>query len=220
MTMDENKICFIICVNYDLFFQECVNYIHWLEVPEGMEVEVLEIRDAKSMTSGYNEGMRSSNAKYKVYMHQDVFLINRYFIYDILSLFQLDRSIGMIGLVGSRKIPEHCMMWFGSRVVKGAKKIPWDNYRYKREDGFWVVEGVDGLLMATQYDVPWREDLFDGWDFYDLSQSCEMRKRGYHVIVPVQNHIWFSHDDKIILSLENYNEYRKIFIKEYMKKEE
>lgn len=122
MTMDENKICFIICVNDDLFFQECVNYIHWLEVPEGMEVEVLEIREAKSMTSGYNEGMSSSNAKYKVYMHQDVFLINRYFIYDILSLFQLDRSIGMIGLVGSRKIPEHCMMWFGSRVVKGAKK--------------------------------------------------------------------------------------------------
>lgn len=112
------------------------------------------------------------------------------------------------------------MMWFGSRVVKGAKKIPWDDYRYKREDGFWVVEGVDGLLMATQYDVPWREDLFDGWDFYDLSQSCEMRKRGYHIIVPVQNHIWFNHDDKIILSLENYNKYRKIFMKEYMKKEE
>ena len=220
MTMDQNKICFIICVNDDLFFQECVNYIHWLEVPEGMEVEVLEIREAKSMTSGYNEGMSSSNAKYKVYMHQDVFLINRYFIYDILSLFQLDRSIGMIGLVGSRKIPEHCMMWFGSRVVKGAKKIPWDDYRYKREDSFWVVEGVDGLLMATQYDVPWREDLFDGWDFYDLSQSCEMRKRGYHIIVPVQNHIWFNHDDKIILSLENYNKYRKIFMKEYMKKEE
>ena len=37
MTMDENKICFIICVNDDLFFQECVNYIHWLEVPEGTQ---------------------------------------------------------------------------------------------------------------------------------------------------------------------------------------
>ncbi len=47
-----------------------------------------------------------------------------------------------------------------------------------------------------------------------------MRKRGYHIIVPVQNHIWFNHDDKIILSLENYNKYRKIFMKEYMKKEE
>ncbi len=30
---------------------------------------------------------------------------------------------------------------------------------------FIPVECIDGLLMATQYDVPWREDLFDGFDF-------------------------------------------------------
>ena len=40
--------------------------------------------------------------------------------------------------------------------------------------------------MATQYDVPWREDLFDGFDFYDVSQSFEFRKAGYTVGVPVQ----------------------------------
>ncbi len=218
MTVDENKFCFIICVNDDLFFNECVQYIQWLEVPKGVEVELLEIRDAVSMTSGYNEGMRSSNAKYKVYMHQDVFIINRHFISDIISLFQFDSSIGMIGMVGSKKIPEHCMMWNGSRVVRGPQRVSWDDYRYKREDGFWVVEGIDGLLMVTQYDVPWREDLFDGWDFYDLSQSFEMRRRGYHIIVPVQNHIWFNHDDKTILSLWDYNKYRKIFMREYMGK--
>ena len=217
---DENKICFIICANNDLFYEECVRYIRWLEVPEGMEVELMEIREAASMAAGYNEGMNSSDAKYKVYMHQDVFIINRHFISDIVSLFQFDSSIGMIGMVGSRKIPEHCMMWNGSRVVRGPKRVSWNNYRYKREDGFWVVEGIDGLLMATQYDVPWREDLFDGWDFYDLSQSFEMRRRGYHIIVPVQNHIWFNHDDKTILSLWDYNKYRKIFMKEYMEKQE
>lgn len=217
--IDENKICFIICVNDDLFYNECINYIRWLDVPEGMEVELLEIKDAPSMASGYNEGMHSTNAKYKVYMHQDVFIINKYFIHNILSLFRLDESIGMIGLVGSRKIPEHCMMWNASRVVKGAKEISWDAYQYSIEDGFWVVEGIDGLLMATQYDIPWREELFDGWDFYDLSQSFEMRKRGYHIVVPVQNHIWFNHDDKQVISYWDYNKYRKIFMKEYMKKE-
>ena len=44
--MDKNKVCFIICVNDDMFFEECLRYIHWLEVPEGIEIEVLEIRDA------------------------------------------------------------------------------------------------------------------------------------------------------------------------------
>lgn len=216
MEADKNKICFIMCVNDDLFFQESVKYIHRLEVPKGMEVELLEIREAASMTSGYNEGMYSSNAKYKVYMHQDVFITNKYFIYDIVNMFQREPMIGMIGLVGSREMPSNAVMWSGERVQQGEHYVPWNEYRYDISDGFWDVECVDGLLMATQYDIPWREDLFDGWDFYDISQSFEMRKKGYHVVVPVQNNAWYIHDDKVVVQLWNYNKYRRIFMKEYM----
>lgn len=216
MEADKNKICFIICANDELFFQECVNYIRWLDVPEGVEVELREIRGAASMTAGYNEGMQSSNAKYKVYLHQDVFIINRYFIYDVIGIFEREAKIGMIGLAGSRELPINAVMWSGERVQYGPKDIPWEEYRYDASDGFWDVDCVDGLLMATQYDIPWREDLFDGWDFYDISQCYEMRKRGYHVIVPVQNKEWYIHDDKAVLQLWNYNKYRKIFLKEYM----
>lgn len=218
METDKNKICFIICVNDDLFFRECMKYIEWLEVPEGMWVEIVEIRDAASMTSGYNEGMYSSDARYKVYMHQDVFIINRFFIYDMLNLFELDAAIGMIGLVGNLKMPSNGVMWSGERVLFGPKALEssWENYRYQLEDGFWDVDCVDGLLMATQYDIPWRENLFDGWDFYDISQSFEMKRKGYHIIVPVQNEKWFIHDDKQVLSLWNYDKYRRIFLKEYM----
>ena len=28
---------------------------------------------------------------------------------------------------------------------------------------------LDGLLMVTQYDLPWREDLFQGWDLYNFN---------------------------------------------------
>lgn len=93
-----------------------MKYIRWLAVPGGMEVELVEIRGAGSMASGYNEGMYSSNAKYKVYMHQDVFLINQYFIYDLISLFRKSEEIGMIGLVGSPKVPENGVMWSERRV--------------------------------------------------------------------------------------------------------
>lgn len=215
--VDENKICFIICVNNTLFYEECVRYIQWLSVPEGMKVELMEIREAPSMAAGYNEGMNSSNAKYKVYMHQDVFIINKYFIHDIISIFKSNKKIGVIGLIGSVKVPESAVMWAESRVGKWNKIIPWEGYRYDKEkDGWWEVEGVDGLLLATQYDIPWREDLFDGWDFYDLSCCFEMKRRGLYTVVPVQRHIWFIHDDKAALTLWNYNKYRKRFIKEYM----
>ena len=215
---DENKICFIICVNNELFFEECAKYIRWLEVPPGMEIELVEIRDAVSMASGYNEGMKCSDAKYKVYMHQDVFIINRYFIYDIISLFKMSESIGVVGLIGSPKVPENGIMWSEKRVGYWTEMVSWEGYRYDSEkDGWWEVEGVDGLLLAAQYDVPWREDLFDGWDFYDLSYCFEMKRRGLRAIVPIQKHIWFIHDDKAALTLWNYNKYRNIFVNEYMK---
>ena len=46
-----------------------------------------------------------SSAKYKIYMHQDVFIVNRYFIYDVISIFNADKAIGVIGLVGSPQLP-------------------------------------------------------------------------------------------------------------------
>ena len=216
--MDKNKVCFIICVNDDMFFEECLRYIHWLEVPEGIEIEVLEIRDASSMTSGYNEGMNSSNAKYKVYMHQDCFLVNKHFIQDMVSIFSSDVNIGMIGLNGTEKLPENGVIWSGRRVPESYElENGWEAYRYDREkDGLWEVEGIDGVLMATQYDIPWRGDLFDGWDFYDLSHSFEMRQRGYRVVVPVHKRFWYQHDDKPVLAVWDYNKYRKKFLEEYI----
>ena len=213
--MNNEKICFIICANDELYLGECVRYIQWLQVPEGMEIEILEIRDAVSMTAGYNEGMMCSDAKYKVYLHQDVFIKNRNFISDIISIFKQDIQIGMIGLVGSERLPANGVMWSGKRVMYGSKLESWEEYSYNIEDGYWEVACVDGLLMATQYDVEWREDLFAGWDFYDISQSFEMRRKGYKVVVPVQNNAWYIHDDKVVLQLWNYNKNRKIFLEEY-----
>lgn len=94
MMENPNKICFIICVNNDFWFRECVRYIEWLDVPEGMEIEILEIREAASMTAGYNEGMNSTDAKYKVYMHQDAFIINRFlFMISCLFLNRMPESV-------------------------------------------------------------------------------------------------------------------------------
>lgn len=216
MRINVNKICFIVCVNDDFYFKECVRYIRNLKKPKGIEIQLLEIRDAESMTSGYNEGMNISDAKYKVYLHQDVFIRNKFFIYDILDIFKSNNHIGMIGLIGCEKTPIDGIMWHGERVREGYKEISLDDYRYNiEEDNYWEVDAVDGLLIATQYDLPWREDLYDGWDFYDISQSYEMKKEGYSVVVPRQHQIWYVHADREVLSLWNYNKYRQLFLQEY-----
>ena len=88
--MNDKKICFIMCVNDKLYEEECIRYIQKLNVPEGYEVEQLSIWDAPSMAAGYNEGMRQSDAKYKVYLHQDVFVVYQNFIYEFLKIFSQD----------------------------------------------------------------------------------------------------------------------------------
>lgn len=219
--MNENKISFIICVNSDVFLEECFFYLNRLAVPEEYEVELQVIRDAASMCSAYNQAMLVTDAKYKIFMHQDVFIVYQNFLVDLLSVFHSNNEIGMVGMVGCEQMPEDGIMWHGKRCgnVYGSdvppEDIPIREYCYNlMEDGYMEVEAVDGLLMAVNSDISWREDLFEGWDFYDISQCFEYRKQGKKIVVPVQRRPWCIHNDGI-LSMWNYEKYRAILLQEY-----
>lgn len=167
------------------------------------------------MAAGYNEGMHASDAKYKVYLHQDVFIVNKDFIQDFLDVFRQDETIGMIGMVGAPRLPASGVMWEGPR--KGAL-YKWTAQQteeiWMSDDAQTEVEVIDGFLMITQYDIPWREDLFDQWDFYDCAQSKEFARRGCKVVVPKLGKPWCIHDSGFV-SLMNYDKERLKFIKEY-----
>ena len=51
-------------------------------------VNVLPIRGANSMAEGYNAGMLQTDAKYKVYLHQDALILNRHFLLDTIAIFR------------------------------------------------------------------------------------------------------------------------------------
>lgn len=218
--VDQNKVCFIICSSDRFYTEECLYYIHHLNIPEGFQIEALTVEDARSMAAGYNEAMMASDAKYKVYLHQDVFIVNHDFIRDIVDIFQRDEQIGMIGMIGSPKLPDSGIMWEGERC--GAIYVPGylhDDLFRPGDSALTEVEAIDGLLMITQYDIPWREDLFDKWDFYDCSQSQEFIRRGYKVIVPALKEPWCLHDSTIS-NLGAYEGERIKFLKEYFQEPE
>lgn len=214
---NNKKIAFIICTNNKIQFDECKLYIDKLIVPDGYEVELISIYDAVSMTSGYNNAMSKTDALYKIYMHQDVYIVNKYFLLNIIDIFNKDTSIGMIGMIGSPHIPTSAVMWYGDRVGH-YRTWPSEMYEHERitEDSIiHEVESIDGFMMITKVDLPWRNDIFDGWDFYDVSQSFEIRKKGYKVVVPNQLSTWCIHDDGVVMSLWNYDRYRRILIDNY-----
>lgn len=215
--MNDKKIAFIICVNNELYFEECRYYINQLHIPQGYEAEVFGIREAVSMCAAYNLGMQSTDARYKVYMHQDVFIRNRDFLQDMLRLFAGDETVGMIGMVGGNRMPKTGVAYRAWDTGTVDCRDPDMAYFLAfepevRQDA--QVEAVDGLLIATQYDVPWREDLFVNFDFYDVSQSFEMRRAGYRILVPYQKVPWVIHDSSFA-KLDHYDENRRICMSEY-----
>lgn len=220
--MNDKKICFIMCVNSQLFYDECIQYIERLVIPDGFELDLITITDAQSMTSGYNEAMQASDAKYKIYMHQDVFIVYPYFLQSVLDIFASDEKIGMIGVVGAEKMSPDGVIWHEWRrgdlyegdIEEWFDDFSYEDYRYKLEDGLWNVQAIDGLIMITSEDVPWREDIFDGWDYYDVSQSFEMIRAGYKVVVPEQVLPWCLHDDGM-LNMKNHDKYRRKCLQEY-----
>lgn len=215
---NEKKFCFIICTNDELQMRECELYLSLLKVPEGYECEFITISDAKSMTSGYNEGMNASDARYKIYMHQDTFIVDPLFLERLLRIFKKDKKTGMVGIVGAERLSKDGVMWHEERCGNFYRL---DSHISAGVDGFVhlkkgnrEVEVIDGFLMATQYDLPWREDILNGWDFYDVSQCMEFRRAGYKIIVPAQKSLWAIHACGSP-AFWHYNESREITLKEY-----
>lgn len=80
---------------------------------------------------------------------------------------------------------------------------------------FLSVQAIDGLFMATQYDIPWREDLFQGFHFYDVSQSLEFQRAGYLIGIPNQANLWCIHYNGDEFDADTYEKYRQVFIEHY-----
>lgn len=221
--LDEHSICFISCVNDENEYAGCKQAISELDIPAGYKVEVIGVRHAASMTAGYQQAMEASNAKYKIYLHQDVFVINPTLIQDLLNLFIAHPEIGMIGLAGSTRFDAEQPIWwndlltlYGTCYTRIEKdKIIRKYFGAVPNSSYIEVAAIDGLLMATQYDLPWRSDLFHGWHFYDVSQSREFINAGYQVVVPHQDEPWVIHDCGIKRLDESYYENMEIFRQNY-----
>lgn len=221
------KICFIACVNDESQFENyCLAGLKRLIVPENISVEVLAIRGASSMAAGYEEARRASGAKYKLYLHQDLEITNENFIADILAEFRQNPQAGLIGMIGTKFLHPDCNWWdrTGDNLVGGVREIFADR-EYNNLDlcefmkeSWEPVEAVDGVLMATQYDVPWREDIMDGWHFYDVSQCLEYTRAGYDIMVPRQKPLWTIHHRPMAMRegwLELWDKYRRRVMLEY-----
>jgi glycosyltransferase involved in cell wall biosynthesis len=189
--MNEKKICFIWNVQNQNYYQESSQSVDNLAIPEGYKLEKITITN-KSFATAYNQAVAESNAKYKVYLQDSVCILNRQFLYAILNVFK-NQEIGLLGILGAKTIPTSGI-WQESKHKVGKIQIE-SNFK-KHLITFGDIENdcdceaakvLEGTLLATQYDMLWRDDIFTGKYYYDYAQCIEFTKRGYRVVVVNQN---------------------------------
>ena len=184
-------------MNNEDAYKKSKETIKSLKLPINFEIEFLAMRNNVSMMASYNKAMQMTNAKYKVFMYQEVCIIHKNFIVDMIKIFQLNKEIGIAGVVGSKYLPENGI-WQESQECLGA--IYNDHFgsmqgiKYKGNERLYTeAVALDGMLLATQYDVLWREDIFSDGNFSGASQSLEFRRKKYKCIVWGQRMPWCIH---------------------------
>lgn len=209
-----SKISVITCTNNEQEYNECRFYLERLHIPEGYSLEIIPVYKASSMAEGYNTGMDKSDAKYKLYIHQDTFIINRNALVEAVNIFESDPSIGLMGVIGRSELTERqkdTMFYDRGQVMhNGSPK----HFIVSEENITSDVSNVDGLFIMTSRDIPWREDVFDGWDFYDASQCREFIAQGHRVVVAEQSSCWCYHDNTFS-NVTNYYKYKELYMQMY-----
>lgn len=219
-----NEVAYIMCANNQAYVDEVVKYLHRQQLPAGLSMKIYVVWNAKSMTAGYNAAMNISDAAYKIYIHQDTFISDIFYTSKILERLQTTKY-HMLGLAGAEEMPGTGKWWDCNPMQK--RMCLYQDFTIhtlnsvtdSAEVDVKDVQALDGVLIATKTDLQWREDLFDNFHFYDVSQSMEFLRHalpvGYYnnKTAGVLHEVSVSKDKKT----ENaYEEARKVFVKEYL----
>lgn len=220
--VDDKKIAVIFCTNDERYEQECLKYIKSLNVPEGMKLEIIPVWNAKGMAAGYNEAMKRSNARYKLYIHHDTFVIKKDMLDILINIFKGNEDVGMLGIFGAVTLPESAL-WYQSDYKDSRLALYQDAVLTMLKPGTQEISecisdalAIDGVFIATSRDLSWREDIFDGWHYYDISEVNEFRKAGYRTCLINDEKPWVMHETTMRKDpKDSYGKYREIYKREY-----
>jgi GT2 family glycosyltransferase len=210
--LDPHAIAFITAVKDEAQYQICKQYVDALQIPPGYEVETLAVLGGTSMPECYQAAMLASGARYKIYLHVDAYVVHQGLLPELLHLFQTYPGLGLVGVVGSTRLPPSGIFWVKNfaycygrlwqnsapgfpasvRTPAGHRRLQLMRFRSFVGD-YLPAAVVDGFFVATQYDIPWthREFGFEGpWDHV---QALEFIKAGFEVGIARQEAVWCVH---------------------------
>jgi glycosyltransferase involved in cell wall biosynthesis len=174
----------------------------------GCEHEYVRIDNSegrKGLCAAYNEGVRQAGGHVLVFIHDDVYVLEKGWGRRLEERFAGDSGIGLVGVAGTQLLLRHNSRWgvigppYIASVVfheYGLMRFPRVDdlrRRYVRRLGRFPYEpyemeavAVDGLFLAMPRrlfeSVSWDEEVFDGYHLYD-ADICMQVRRTHRIIV-------------------------------------
>lgn len=178
----KDKIAIIIHCTDEQYQEECINYVELLEIPDKYKVDLFVVAGDSHKSAAYNEAMNASDAKYKLYLSQTTFVLQKDCITQCIDLFEENDKLGMLGILGGRGKQQ-----LGKAIVSNAEGTELLDYQ-KGKDKYNIVDRLDEAFIFTQYDIPWSEDISEH------ARLCG--DKGYYAAVPYQDIAWCQVDRK------------------------
>ena len=212
----EKKVAFFVRKSDEALYRTCLESLQALHLPAGYEAELFTLAVGKPYAVQANKALALSDAKYKIYINDDMCLVQPRFFGELLAIFK-NAAVGMVGAGGSQSLPVDGNV-LSSVYKRGVVYVP-------AEDGFSELRFGDATgkaadvrcilpsFFATQWDIFWDES-YEKQYYAVLAHCCAFEEEGRRIVVPLPKNIWCAYQVKDI-SFDGSEADRKKFFTRY-----
>tara|TARA_B100000963_G_scaffold158208_1_gene137716 strand:+ start:2709 stop:4358 length:1650 start_codon:yes stop_codon:yes gene_type:complete len=186
-------------------------------------IEVIEIiNNGESLTSCYNRGYLKSKYDIVVFCHDDILIETKQWGKKLIKHFEKNSEYGIIGVAGSKYLPESGKWWEMPKRMYGRVKHTHNNKSWLSEyspdlgKGIENVINVDGLFFTIHKQRIYNDNIYKpfdetvkGFHFYDVDFCFKNFISG--VKIGVITNIRINHMS-IGQTNEEWEENRKLFV--------
>jgi len=193
MRLNPDKFCFVLRGQAPDLIAEMRRYIESLEVPAGFEIETIVMPYDLKRSEIFQQAMKRTNAKYKVYLAEGVFPIHRGLLAELLDLFRSDPELGIIGIAGAAYVPisvewRKAVERFGAYIERTNRGLV--THLPPSSNGRMIPAAIlSDYLLATQYDMDWDTDMPED-AFLGEVQTLRFKQAGYKAAIPCAAEPW------------------------------
>lgn len=189
------KILFIIRKTSESAYQDCLESITALQMPDGYIASSVsyESPDGLSVSDVYLHVCQAEQPDISIILDDTVLLVHDNLLNEIADIFASDASIGLIGIKGAAKLPASGRINEADRIYGGlyemnAQRDVFEK-KYAATEADWVqVEAVSGTMLAVRGYIP----IWTGVSSRCLGEILSLTAsiHGYKVVVPKRAYCW------------------------------